>query len=536
MKNSCRVRGAAIAAAASLALLPLQAQNRPAPDVTGSFTLVDAVMSTLVNHPFLQIQEEQVNFNRALRQQATGQFDTVIGSGLGQQRVMTGLTAIQRLQAAQSGIITGSQGTNLTSFTFNGSKLFRNGISIGPFMDVNRTTDNLINSGGLNQSRFGFQVNIPLLRGRGRDVVAARETSAGLDIDASLFDLNQTISELLTNTAVSYWNAVAAERALEVFVGSEERGKLFVENVKDLIEADQVPRNELNQVLANFADRTSNRIAAVQRLVDSRQALALAMGLSSDELAQVGRPSDALPNGQNTVAPASDPAAIQSYIAVALSRRADVLAARKRIESTEVLRTAARNLIRPQVDLQLSSGYSGLREGRGIHRYLTIPLQGLNGPDAAAGISYSFPPSNNVARGQLAQVEAGLRQAQLRVQDTSRNVSAAVVVATQGVVNALDRLGKARESVEYYQNALDGEREKFRIGVGSLVDILTIEDRLTGALNSLVQAELSYATVLARFRLATGTLIAPDQAVQSVDGSIFLTLPDEVKGRGQATP
>lgn len=520
------------AAALALAAGCMRAQQPPAPPpVTGTFTLADALLTTLENHPQLRIQEQQVNISRALRQQATGQFDTVVGSGVGQRRILTGLTAIQRLQALGSGIDTGQQATNLTNFSINGSKLFRNGISISPFMDVDRTTDNLVNGGGLNQSRFSFVVNVPLLRGRGAGVVAARETSAGLDIDASLFDLNQTVAELLLNTATSYWNAVAAERQFDVAAGSEERGRVFVENVKALIEADKVPRNELNQVMANFADRTSSRIGATQRVVDARQALALAMGISAEQLATIGRPVDAIPNGEGAVAPKVDPNALQSYIQLALSRRADLLAARKRIESTEVLRGAAKNLILPQIDLQLSSGYSGLREGTGLHRYFTIPLQGLHGPDAAAGLSYRFPPSNNVARGQLAQAEASVRQAQLIVQDTGRTIGASVVVAAQGVRNALERLAKARESVEYYQTALDGEREKFRIGVGSLVDTLTIEDRLTGALSSLVNAELTYATALARFRFATGTVVAPDKMAQSIDAGVFLAMPDEIRSK-----
>ncbi|MEZ5403207.1 MAG: TolC family protein [Bryobacteraceae bacterium] len=527
--SDCLQARCGAAAVLCLGLGLLHAQQNPAPGAGATFSLVDAVMSTLVNHPLLQIQQEQVNVFRALKQQATGQFDTLVTSGVEQRRVVAGLTALQKLQALQSGVDTGSQRSNLTGFTVSGSKLFRNGISIGPFLDVNRNTDNLINSGGLNQSQFGFQVNIPLLRGRGREVVAAQETSAGLDIDASLLDLNQTIAELLTNTAISYWNAVAAELTFDVAVGSEQRGQTFVENVRDLIDADKAPRNELNQVMANFADRTSSRIAAQQRLIETRQALALAMGLSPQNLPAIGRPGDALPTGEGATTILVDPGALQSYITLALARRADVLAAEKRIASTDVLRAAAKNLILPRVDLQLSSGYSGLREGRGIQRYLTIPVQGLNGPDLSAGLSYSFPPSNNVARGQLAQAEASVRQAQLRVLDTSRGVSASVVNAAQGVVNAIDRLGKARESVEYYQNALTGEREKFRIGLGSLVDILTIEDRLTGAQSSLVQAQLAYATVLARFRFATGTLIAPDQAIQSVDRNVFLTLPDEAR-------
>jgi outer membrane protein TolC len=94
------------------------------------------------------------------------------------------------------------------------------------------------------------------------------------------------------------------------------------------------------------------------------------------------------------------------------------------------------------------------------------------------------------------------------------------------VRNAALQLQRAREAVSASQAALDGEREKYRLGVGQLVDVLTMEDRLTVAEQSLVSAELGYALALAQLRFATGSIVAPDQTVQSVDRDIFFTVPD----------
>ena len=109
-------------------------------------------------------------------------------------------------------------------------------------------------------------MTVPLLRGRGRDVVAATETAAGIEVEASLLDLNQTISSLLSNTASSYWNAVGAAKNLKVAQGSEERGRIYVENVQTLIAAGRVPEAEIHQVNANLATRSAARIAAEQSL------------------------------------------------------------------------------------------------------------------------------------------------------------------------------------------------------------------------------------------------------------------------------
>jgi outer membrane protein TolC len=100
-----------------------------------------------------------------------------------------------------------------------------------------------------------------------------------------------------------------------------------------------------------------------------------------------------------------------------------------------------------------------------------------------------------------------------------------VSVALTSVRNASLRLEKARESVTAFQAALDGEREKYRLGFGSLVDVLTTEDRLISALSVQVQAQLDAAVETALLREATGTLVAPNAASPRADSQMFLTLP-----------
>jgi len=86
--------------------------------------------------------------------------------------------------------------------------------------------------------------------------------------------------------------------------------------------------------------------------------------------------------------------------------------------------------------------------------------------------------------------------------------------------------------VAWFQTSLDNEREKYRLGVGSLVEVLTVEDRLTGVLVAQVQAELSYAVALARLRHGTGTIVEPDKAAQKVDPAVFLGFPASLPPAG----
>ena len=123
------------------------------------------------------------------------------------------------------------------------------------------------------------------------------------------------------------------------------------------------------------------------------------------------------------------------------------------------------------------------------------------------------------------QAQSNVRQAELRTLQTSEGIMASVVTAVGGVRSAALQLRSAKEAVAASQAALDGEREKYRLGVGQLVDVLTMEDRLTIAQQGEVTAELSYALALTQLRFATGTIVEPDKTVQSVEREVFFSVP-----------
>jgi outer membrane protein TolC len=534
--SRCRCLALTIMVASTLACV-VRSYGQASTPLVQSRTLLEALQSTLDNQPALRIQEQQVVVGRAARRQATGQFDAVLGSKLSQNRINTPLTPYGLTQEdALLGTTTDNQVTNLSLFDIGATKQYRSGVTISPSFQNTRLTDNIYNIPGANQSTLSFQVTVPLLRGRGRSAVAAQETAAGIEVEARLLDLNQTISNLLSNTASSYWSAVGAEKNLKVAQGSEERGRIYVENVQTLVHAGRVPEAEINQVNANLATRVAERIAAEQTLVAAQQQLALAMGLTADKMADVGMPSDDFPKDDDQTLAALDPKAIQQFFDLAQKRRADYLAAKRRDAEQRALLVAARNTLRPQIDLNLNSGYSSLAEGTGLLDFLRAPGRTVKGPDLGAGITYRFPPSNNTALGELMLTQANLRQAELRTLQTSQSIMAAVVTAVAGVRNAALQLRKAREAVAASQAALDGEREKYRLGVGQLVDVLTVEDRLTVALQNQVSAELAYALALTQLRAATGTIVEPDKTVQSVGREIFFTVPSPtgVSGKGSS--
>lgn len=505
----------------------LRPQAPATPGAEPGLTLLDAVKSTLSNHPQLKSQAAQVQISRGLREQASSVFDLVTQSGLKQDKIVSPLTDSQVTQDAQSGFPVTGQTSYLTHYTLSFSRLLRNGITVTPSFDVGRSTDNLFNASGLNASTMSLLIDVPLMRGRGQKVVAAQEHAALAEVDASLFDLNQLMSQLIASTASDYWNLAAARKNLAIAADAEGRGKIYVDNVQALVEADHAPRNDMNEVVANLAQRTSTRIAAEQSVISAQAQLAFDMGQSASGVLQdLPELADSFPDGEDQPLPSNTYPSLQFYLDEALQRRADYLAAERRGAEAGMLLNAAKNQLLPQVNLSLNEGYSGLSEGRHFNNFFVAPFNKIQGANTSIGVTYSFAGANQAAKGAFHQADATSKQAHLRQDDLARNISSQVVTSVQGVRNAILQVKKAREAVEAFQAALSGEREKYRGGIGSIVDVLTVEDKLNSALLQQVQAQQAYALALTQFRFATGTLLpAPGNTSQQIDANTFTTLP-----------
>jgi len=488
---------------------------------------MDALRSTLGQQPGIQLQEQQVEFNKGSLRVASGQFDTAFNASVSHNRMDSPLTLSQQIQYEQLGLIAFALGSNTTTYTFGEEKLFRNGVSETTSVSLERLTDNLTQQLGLNQAQVSFQVLLPLLRGRGRAAVDAQELSSESMVGASLHDTNQTVAQSLASTAISYWNVVAAVENLQIAKGSEERGAEYVRNVQTLIDADKVPKGEINQLLANLAGRTASRIAAEQALINAQQNLALAMGLRSEEIIISPDASEPLPDWEEGSMPEVTARITQKYVENAKKKRPDLIAARLRQQSAEQLLPAARNQLRPQLNVTLATGYSGLLEGTQFYRPFGALVNNVHGLNVYASLNFAFPPRNDVAIGQLTQAVTSYQQSKLNEADLERNIASNVVTAITTLSNSVAALQKSREAVEYYRIALDQEQERFRLGLNSLVDVLTMEDRLTSALSQKVSAQLNYAVAIANLRLASGTIVDANASTHTIDKNAFLYPPSE---------
>jgi len=492
---------------------PLKAQEQPRPE---GLSLVEAVRLTLEHDPNLRLEEARLRGAHGVLLSRQGTFDSVLSSTARDTESDLPVSAIASRSQA---VVENSLGL---------TKRFRTGLSIEPELELLRTDP--AGEGAVNVGTFSFTFRQPLLRGRGWTATTAPERSAEREVVASGLDVRQATAERVLAVGSLYWRARAAALSLEVLRETEMRARELLETTRKLIEADVQPAAEVVQVEANLVASETARIGGERALFAARQDLGREIGLERTAIAALPIPSDPFP----AVAPSEVPAPEEAgrFVSAALERRADLLAARERRSASEILRRAADNGLKPQLDLVLTPSYTGLVEGTDADSFFSPLYRNVPGASAEVSFNLSWPMANSEARGDLAQLESALEQSALVEDLVARSIAADVPTALDAVSRSAEQLDRAALAVRLYEQALINEEKKLRGGTSTLLDVISQRDRLTAARQAEVSAQLALALALLELRFETGTILpaGPEGAVETVDTAVLTTVPGREGG------
>ncbi len=473
--------------------------------------LLDAVRLTLARDPNIAISQVQVESARGALKIASSPFDPVLTSATS--------------RSATNAPVSESDGqlTTLLNDTTSWSQTFRNGTSIAPAFELNRTGA----PGGsvVDTGTVSFRIRQPLLQGRGRGIADAAERSARHGLVASELDLRFATSQRVLTVASQYWQARAAQLNLDVLTSSEASAREVLANTRRLVEADETPAGELVQLEANLAAKESVRIDGERSLFAARQALGREIGLDQGEIATLPLPADPFP----VIPPESPPplAAAGSLVEVALRHRADLRASRERQAGLDILVRAAENGLKPRLDLVFTPSYTGFKEGAGTFTFFSPLVSNIPGVSSLLSLNLTWPTVSNLARGQLLQTRASQSQNSLGTDLTAKRIGADVPTALDAVRRNAQQLQKAREAVGLFERTVTNEEKKVRAGTSTLINLISQRDRLTSARQVEVSAQLSLALSLLDLRFQTGTLLAEERGEVSLQQSRLTSLPSQ---------
>lgn len=413
-------------------------------------------------------------------------------------------------------------------------KQFRNGIFVSPYSDLSYQAQNYVGKtstaverGGQGvkdtyRAEVGFDVRVPLLRGLGKISVAAAETAARKDYEASRLTLLHEKSRSVFETVRAYWDLRSAVEELEVARKSEQLQAELLNFTQELIKAKERPRSDEARVQASHADAQARVSAAERRLSDARVNQARVMGVALESAERAPFPADPFPEPPEDLA--TNASAVANLAHTALEQRMDRKATLIREEAAGVLAKGASRDTKPRLDLQ------GKLFGNSTGEASLADLDRWVFRSASGALELEAPFANNALRGRLAQRESSLGIAQIDSAEKARTITLNVLRLTQSLQLAADQLKLAEAAVSYYDKTIEDERSKLKAGDSTLVDTILTEQQTTAARQARVAAHRNYATVLAELRFEAGGLVLAGDDQSRVTEESLLAVPAALRG------
>jgi outer membrane protein len=368
------------------------------------------------------------------------------------------------------------------------------------------TSFNLFNGVPLYQPTTNFTFTQPLLQGFGstvtdQGILLALNTSSS---NRGLFELQSvTVSVGVIN---AYWNLVNARESLVVAQESLQLARDLNERNIIQVQVGTLAPLEIVQSQAAIATREQGIITAQQAIGDAADALRLAMNLPQD-LYQY----DILP----TTPPESDTIQINldESIKTALDNRVEVKQENLNVDRAKITQAVTHNGLLPILNLTANYNMNGSSTSYGT---ALSQITAFDFPGWTIGLHFVFPIQKRAARAASAIADIDVERFNWERDQERKTVINEVRKAVRGIETAEKVIVAAHASRGFQEKNLDAEKKRYENGMSTSFQITQIQDQLTQAKQSEVNAVVGYRTALAEYYRSIGKLL-PELGVKILD-------------------
>ncbi|RMG20982.1 MAG: TolC family protein [Bacteroidetes bacterium] len=486
---------------------------------------------TLEKSPLIQRQRLRLQRTAAELQGAAATFDYRMVADM--SYVRDGQYLFQ--QDARFEVTDGRIRANSLHSSAGVRRTFRSGLSSGLTLDYSRMANNYpFNAFGESVSPYladnfttlGMWFRQPLLRGKGRKFATAGEQFYQKMLASDRWELNDVAARELYNMSLAYWEYLSSFRRLSIYKENEMRVRKVLEMTQELLNADRKTKNDLIQIQADLADKERQTLAAEQYLYQARLNLGRSMGLNEAESADIGLPLNPFPSLSE--AHYDSGIELENLMELARNNRTDLRALLKVKEALQINFELAQNQMKPQLDLLASLSYGGTDVGNQFSRVLS-PLSRLPGRNVqmSIGLNFQIPFKNYAARASLLNRQLAVADQQVAIDNQIRSISLNLSIALNALHTSVQRLQKARQTLQYYEEVFADEQVKFQNGLTTLLNLILFQERLTFSQLDYLQAQQDFAAAIVQLRMETGTLLPVEEGgTFSAHPEVFYQLPD----------
>ncbi len=379
-------------------------------------------------------------------------------------------------------------------------------------------------------SSIGLSLTQPLLRDRTIDSTRRAIRINRTEKDRSLASLKQTVAQTVAAVETAYWDLSADQRRVQVREQAVALAAAQLEETRQRIAVGKLPLTDEAQPRAEWERRKNDLYSAQEQALRAENGL---KQLILDEAAE-GLWQERLVPG-DPVETTFIGVDLHSALAQAVELRPEIEEARANVARQAIEIAAARNGLKPRLDLSASYSRNGLAGSlnpntAALARVFPVVFpDALNGdfgrawgtigdnlfPDARVALSLSVPLGNRVAKAGLAQAQVGEHQASLGLAQTRQGVQVEVRNAAAALETAAQRIDATRADREAAEIQLEAEVDRFKVGRSTNFLVLTRQNDLSSARLDEITALSDYRKALTEFYRAAGTLLRERQVAIS---------------------
>ncbi len=342
-----------------------------------------------------------------------------------------------------------------------------------------------------NNSSFGLSANLNLFTGFQRGA-NSRLAAANSDMNQAALIAQQYATDLATKQA--FFTELANEELVGVAETQVRRSQEQLKLTSEKLRLGATTRADSLSAQVDYGTQQLALIQAQANALTARANLARAIGFAGSVAA--------VPDTMLEVRLASlDTAALRRD---ALANAPSVLEAQASVAAARASLSASRSSIMPTLSASASQRWAG-----SVLFPWSSMAAGTTGPKYTGtwslSLSLSYPIFNNFQReAGIVQADANAVAADAKLRDARLALDANLTQALAALAAAGQQIDVSRTQVAAAQENLRMQRERYRLGASTIVDMLTAEVSTNQAEVSLVQARYNYLIARAQLEAYVG--------------------------------
>lgn len=484
-------------------------------DTMRTLTLLQAAAITVQNQFDIQLAYEEFYFNEGVWQESAGPFDPLLSFDeniiLKDNAQNLGIPMKSRCKGFDKRFIaSASKKTRLgTIYSLDYTREDSYDPSLSPFRRIVPHS-------------FAFTINQPILRGfySGSDTMFER--ASYMEVQAAYYDALQVTSQRIYDTAVAYWEMVAARKIRNVIFDSVQRFINLLENTQKLVQQDQLAKADLVQPLAQLASQKIDLQFAEQEYYRTYEELKFAMNVVEETpcILEELFITDDFPDVEFQEGEFQN---IRCFLLEkARKGRYDIIANQKRLAAADFLVLGAYNDTLPE--LNVVGGVARRNYSASSRVALGGSSRGPAENDWSIGLNFSMPLYNDKAKGILKQQMARQAQVKIRHQQLIQLALKDLRLALENQYTLAKNLEESNELVRESRLLVLNETKKLKAGFSTLFFLIDFELRLTSALTQQANIYKQYFQNIARIRFLSSAFFFHTECLDTITVENLISL------------